>query len=579
MGTLRLSGDISGSRLPESAARRAAARGWGWGRGEMAVDTMRKTSSLTVSQTLAAGALLALFASTSLTGCAVSETDVKRWEGTERGPHKLVAVMSHEKYRPALRVEAALTLVRMRPRGGKKVGYTMLLDKYKDEENVQREGALKQLSEDQRKLIVNGMAPILIKEMAAPPPPRTPEGRLPEDFSIPYKDAAFAMLSNEPTSLVSDEATRKQLTEALISWVQVGFEDRLENSSQQFSVEQMMRYLGPTSVRTLPSLITEKASRLDRLAGLINELGEPEVKLKASEALVELAKTLTSATWTTNQTQVVQDFNKKNNVTATPAQLQQQVEKMLDRRLTEEVFVAMKKVGGRPSIDFLLDFAGEAKQKEDRRKLALAALEGHMDKTNAKDLTRVFAIAKGDETPDSVRDQSFRRLGEFPKEQIVPLLNTLFGPNIEPKKWKVRWVAASMVLKTLNAKQVGAEFMSKMPTSEKSKMGMTEPLDYGQTILKLEGDGKAVIQEYLSSKVLGPKLVALGSFYEGKKADIPTIRPFENDTAKLPQCEASDECDWKCDVPKASDPKETEPKELKTVGELVKFCIIPSMEK
>ncbi|HRG95542.1 MAG TPA: hypothetical protein PLR99_04775 [Polyangiaceae bacterium] len=551
----------------------------------MAVDTMRKTSSLTVTRarwatrTLAGGALVALVAGASLTGCAVSETDVKRWEGTERGPHKLVAVMSHQKYRPELRVEAALTLVRMRPRGGKKVGYTMLLDKYKDEENIQREGALKQLSEDQRRLIVNGMAPILIKEMAAPPPPRTPEGRLPEDFSIPYKDAAFAMLSNEPTSLVSDEATRKQLTEALIKWVQTGFEDRLENSSQQFSVEQMMRYLGPSSVRVLPSLITEKANRLDRIAGLVNELGEPETKLKASEALVELAKTLTSPNWTATQTQVVQEFNKKNNVSATPAQLQQQVEKMLDRRLTEEVFVAMKKVGGRPAIDFLLDFANDGKQKEDRRKLALAALEGRMDKTNAKDLERVFAVAKGDDTPDAVRDQGFRRLGEFPKEQIVPLLNTLFGAKVEPKKWKVRWVAASMVLKTLNAKQVGAEFMAKMPTSEKSKMGMTEPLDYGQTILKLDGDGKAVIKEYLGSKVLGPKLVALGSFYEGKKADVPTIQAFENDTAKLPQCEPSDECDWKCDVPKAGNPKETEPKELKTVGELVKFCIIPSMEK
>ncbi len=555
----------------------------------MAVDTMRKTSSFIgprprtlsarwASRVLAASGLLGILASAPLSGCAVSETDVKRWEGTERGPHKLVAVMTHDKYRPELRIDAALTLVRMRPRGGKKVGYSMLLDKYKDEENVQREGALKQLSEDQRKIVVNGMAPVLIKEMAVVPPPRTPEGRLAEDFSIPYKDAAFAMLSNEPT-LVGDEATRKELTAALIKWVQVGFEDRLENSSQQFSVEQMMRYLGPTSVRTLPALITDKANRLDRLSGLINELGEPETKLKASENLVALAKQLIAPEWTTAQTQIVQDYNKKNNVAANPSQLAQQVEKMLDRRLTEEVFVSMKKVGGRPAIDFLIDFAGDGKQKEDRRKLALAALEGRMDKTNAKDLERIFAIAKGDESPDSVRDVAFQRLGEFPKEQIVPLLNTLFGGKVEPKKWKVRWVAASMVLKTLKTKAQLTEFMGKMPTSEKTKMAMTEPLSYGQLMAKGEGDGKAVLKEYLGSRILGPKLVALGSFYEGKKADIPQVRPFEADTTKLPLCEPTDECDWKCDVPKANDPKETEPKELKTVGELVKFCIIPSMDK
>ena len=28
----------------------------------------------------------------------------------------------------------------------------------------------------------------------------------------------------------------------------------------------------------------------------------------------------------------------------------------------------------------------------------------------------------------------------------------------------------------------------------------------------------------------------------------------------------------------AKDPRETEPKELKTVGDLVKFCLIPTME-
>lgn len=556
-------------------------RGPDFGRGEMAVESKRKfpsraTSSMWPSRVVLLATILgSMGATTVLGGCAVSETDVKRWEGTERGPLKLVAVLTHDKYRPELRVEAALSLVRMRPRGGKKVGFTMLLDKYKDEESVQREGAMKQLDEESRKMIVNGMAPTLVKEMESPPPPRTPEGRLPEDLSIPYKDAAFAMLSNEPT-LVGDEATRKELSASLIKWVQAGFEDRLENSSQQYSVEQMMRYLGPSSVRTLPGLITESANRLDRMAGLINELGEPETKLKASENLVALAKKLLTPEWTATQTKVVKEFNEKNKVTANEQQLGQQVEKMLDRRLTEEVFVAMKKVGGRPAIEFLIDFAAEPKNKEDRRKLALAALEGRMDKSNTKDLEKIFGIAKEETTPDSVRDVAFQRLGEYPKEAIVPKLYTLF----DPKKWKVRWVAASMILKTMNTKQVG-DFMEKMPKTDKVKMGMTEPLSYGQIMAKMEGDPKALIAQYLQSKVIGQRVVALGSFYEGKKADIGLVKPFENDTALLPntKCEKEDECDWKVDVPKAGNPKETEPKELKTVGDLVKYAIIPSMEK
>ncbi len=544
----------------------------------MGFDTIRETSGLMGKKWLARTLLtagMAVFA-TGLSGCAVSEADVKRWEGTERGPLKLVAVTTHEKYRPELRVEAALALVRMRPRGGKKVGYTMLFDKYKDDDNVYREGALKQLSEEQRRLIVNGMAPTLLKEMEAPPPPHTPDGRLAQDNSIPYKDAAFAMLSNEPT-LVSDEETRKQLTHALVKWVQNGFEDRLDNSAQQFGVEQMMRFLGPISVKTLPSIVNENANRVDRLAGLINDIGDAETKVRASEALVALAKRLLTPDWSAAQLRVVREYNAKNNVKANEIQLAQQVEKMLDRRLTEETFPAMKKIGGRPAFEFLMDFAADTKQKEERRKLALAALEGRMDKNNLKDLERLFDIARKDDTPDSVRDVAFLRLGEYPKELIVPKLYTLFEPK---KKWKVRWVAGSMIIKTLTAKQI-PEFMAKLPTTDKAVMGMTEPLSFGQLMLKLEGEPKPkdALTPYLTGKALGPRLVALGSYYEGKKADIPTLTPFENDPATLPKCEKEDECQWSCEAPKASNPKENELKELKTVGELVKFCIIPSMTK
>lgn len=543
----------------------------------MGVETKRKSSSRMgpARAVLVACVIGTGLASSVLGGCAVSETDVKRWEGTERGPMKLVAVLTHDKYRPELRVEAALSLVRMRPRGGKKVGFTMLFDKYKDDEGNWREGALKQLDEESRKTIVNGMAPTLVKEMESAPPPRTPEGRLPEDPSIPYKDAAFAMLSNEPT-LVGDENTRKELSAALVKWVQAGFEDRLENSSQQYSVEQMMRFLGPGSVRSLPALINESANRLDRIAGLINEIGEPETKLKASEALVVLAKKLTTAEWGEAQKKVVKEYNEKSNVKANDAQVAQQVDKMLDRRLTEEVFVAMKKVGGRPAIEYLIEFAADPKNKEDRRKLALAALEGRMDKGNTKDLEHVFAIAKEESTPDSVRDVAFQRLGEYPKEAIVPKLYTVF----DSKKWKVRWVAASMILDNTTAKGV-PDFMEHMPKNDKVKMGMTEPLSFGQKIAKM-ADSKPVIAQYLQSKVIGPKVVALGSFYEGHKADIAQVQPFENDTALLPngKCEPTDECDWKVNVPKAGGkPDETEPKELKTVGDLVKYAIIPSMSK
>jgi hypothetical protein len=515
----------------------------------------------------------------SASGCRVAESDVKRWETTQRGPYKLVAVVTHDKYLWELRTDAALSLIRMPPRGGVRQGIGFLVDKYKDEEGEQRDGALTQLSDEARRQVVDRMAPLLIKELEPPPPPHTADGRLPPDPTIPFKDATFAMLVHEPP-LISNDKTRQDLRAALTKWAATGFEDRIENGAQQFGLEQMMRYLGPESVKTLPAIINENTGRIDRIAALVNDVGDEATKLKASEALQVLAQKYNSKEWLDGQTKLVIESNTRNKVTATEAQVAAQLDKIQERRLTEEVFPAMKKVGGRPSVDYLFSYAAESKYSADRRKLALAALEGRVDKNSPTDLDRIFAIAKNEDTPDSVRDVAFTRMGEFPKEQIVPKLYTLF----EPKKWKTRWVAGETVLKTFSSTKQVPDFLARLPRTPATKMGMTEPLSFGGRIRALEpqpGDPKPrdVITPYLTSKDLGPRLTALGFFWEGKKADRGAVSAFESDATLLPKCEKEDECSWSCDVPKAPGSKETEPKELKTVGDFVKLCLVPSMDK
>lgn len=530
------------------------------------------------SAVLAAALALPVVAS----GCRVAESDVKRWETTQRGPYKLVAVITHDKYSWELRTQAALSLISMPARGGVRQGIKFLIDKYKDEDGEERDGALVQLNEETRRQIVDRMAPLLIEHLSAPPPTRQPDGRIEFDKSIPYKDAAFAMLIHEPT-LVSNDKTKADLRAALIKWAQTGFEDRVENGAQQFGMEQMMRYLGPESVKTLPGIVNENTGRIDRIATLVKEIGDPATQLELAKAFVVLAEKYNSKEWLEAQTKIVKEHNAKNNVKADDSQVAAQVDKIQERRLTEEVFPAMKKIGGRPSTDYLLKYAGDNKMPAERRKLALAALEGLLDKNNPQDLQRIFAMASDDNMPDVARSIAFQRIAEFPREQIVPKLYTLFTPT----KWKVRWVAAETVLKTMTPKQV-PDFMAHLPKSSTVKMGMTEPLSYGGVIAKMEappGEPKPrdVINPYLSSKDFGPKMTALGFFWEGKKADIPAVAPHENDNTPLPKCEKEDECSWQCDVPKAlpggGASKETEPRELKTVGEFVKLCLIPSMEK
>ncbi len=527
---------------------------------------------------LALGALAVLPA---LSGCRVSKGDVTRWEKTERGPYKLIAVVTHDKYAPDLRVEAALSLVRMPPRGGQRKGIGYLVDKYKDEDGEQHEGALTRLPEGARRQIVNGMAVELVRQMNIPPPPRDEKtDRSPPDPTVPYKDMAFALLTHEPTSLVSDEKTRADLIQGLITWAQTGFEDRVENSAQQYGLEQMMRFLGAPSVRKLPDLLTEKARRIDRMCALISDLGDEDTKKRAGEALVALARTTTSPQWVARWTTIVTDSNTKNKSTATAEQVAGQVQKIQDRHLNEEIFPSMKKVGGRVIVDYLLEFAANAKNSDDRRKTALAALDGRLDKNSAADMNAIFAIAKEESTSDIVRDLAFQRLQEFPKDQIVLKLYTLFD---QPKKWKVRWVAGDLILKTItNPKQV-PDFLKHLPTKSTTKMGMTEPLGYAQRILKMESSGDvtphSVMAPYLDSKDFGPKMTAIGMYWEGKKADRGHLAKLENDKTPVPKCDPEDDCQWSCDAPKEPGSKEMVKKEVSTIGEVVKICVIPSMEK
>ncbi len=106
-----------------------------------------------------------------------------------------------------------------------------------------------------------------------------------------------------------------------------------------------------------------------------------------------------------------------------------------------------------------------------------------------------------------------------------------------------------------------SEFMHHLPTSPSTKMGLSEPTTYGALIAKMEapnGEPKPrdAIMPYLSARELGPKLTALGFFYEGKKADVSVVQSHEEDKA-MPCAEVlaghkDDECGWTCVVPKAS---------------------------
>ena len=408
---------------------------------------------------------------------------------------------------------------------------------------------------------------------------RTNPAALPEDHSIPFKDAAFALLQHDPP-LVSNEQTKAALGAALTQWCNADFETRLENPSQQYGIEQIMRFLGPSSVRGLPALITEQSSKVDRIVGLIADLADDATKKAGSDNLVALAKAIDSKAWIDKQTIVVQKADDEQKQKVTKEQLATQVQKYQDQELTK-VFSSMKRLKGRSVVEYLIQFSVDTHNSADRRKTALAALEGAIDKNNAADIERIFTIAKDENTPDEVRDLAFNRLGELPKEQVVPRLYTLFNA----KKWKVRWVAASQILKMITPKQI-PDFMNHLPATSGVKMGQGEPLGYGGLLAAMapvagEPKPRDVVMGYLGSSSVGAKLTALGFFYQGKKADLPIVQAKEEDKQSVPKCDAADECGWQCELPKPGttpDKNETETKTVATVGDFARDCIAPHMD-
>jgi hypothetical protein len=519
---------------------------------------------------VAAAAFVALVAGLGgmATGCAVSDSDVRRWETTEGGPEKLYAIVTHDKYAWQLREDAALSLIHMRPRNGKRLGLEYLVLGY-DTPLGKVPGALSVLTEEARKRVVDDIAPKLVDMMQQPPPPRPTDGSpMQQDPSIPYKDAAFGLLSHEPP-LASDDATKASLTAALTQWVQTDFESRVDNSSQQFGVEQIMRFLGAPSVKTIPATISEGSTKNDKASQLLADIGDDETKKRAGEALVGLAKLIDSPAWMDKQRALVNEANAKTHATPTPQQISDQLKQYQEQEL-EKVFVNMKRVGGRPVVEYCLAYAKDKGKSEKMRTDALAAIQDRMDKNVPADFQTVFDIIRDGANPDAVRGVAMARLGELPKDMIVAKLYTLF----EDKKWQVRMDAARLILKVISTKDL-PDFMRHLPPNEKIKMGLSEPIAYGAIIMAMDPKGgpkpRDVLNQFMGSPDLGAKLTVAGSYYNAKKGEAAAVLSLQADPAKLPKCDVADACGWECAVNK-------ELKVPTNVGEFVKWCIVPSLQ-
>lgn len=508
---------------------------------------------------------LVLLLGVGLAGCRVSEEDLHRWEGTERGPEKITSVLKHEKYEMPLRIEAATSLIRMKPRKGKFVGIEQLVE------------TLDNIPVNERETILAGLVPVICEELKKDPPPAQAGQPPPPDPSFSFKDAAYALFNYEAEQLIVDPQQRDDLKAALKFWAMRDFDRRLENKQQKTSLEQLLSFLGPDGVDQLPEKITKDARNFEKIADLIEKIASPATKEVASAKLVEYAQWVLSKEWLDAKAPIVKEGNAVRNLTVSDEDFKVQLETYQDEEL-QRALSALKKVGGRPAVEFGLALGGDKSVKEDRRVWALAALELRIDPKKTADVDKLFAVAMDTDakTTDRVKDMAFARIGEMKREEVIGKLYESFTKATD---WKIRRAAGGIILRMSEMKHLG-EFMGKLPEKEAKGFAAGEALTYGDYFIDFkEGDIRKELQKYMGDQTPAAQRATAFAFYlaRGTTDDLKTLEAYKADRGALPSCESGEGCKWECYVPKdekkPDDDKEL--KEMKTFGEYVTYCVEP----
>lgn len=520
----------------------------------VARQTRTRRSALKTS----AGAFVLAAVANTLLGCSVAPADLKRWEQTSEGPKRLSAVILYDKYPSPLRVEAAMSLIEMKPQKGQRVGIERLVkgafacDSAWMERKSDEPCSKASLSPETRAKLLEGLVPRIIEELKKPSPPPAQNGQVAPDPSYKYKDAAQLLLTYDKTPIVADAALKEQLLGALRDWAMVDFNRKLNDQTQMFGMEQLLRLIGPTSVENLPALMDRNVIRdLTKMADLIDKLGDAKTKEQASKKLVEIMTYVASEQWRKD--------NKDNE----------------DQEGTmTKVFVAMKKVGGASVTGYCLALAGEKSRNVKLRTGALNVLENRIEKKDTASIKKLADLTKAKDAPLPVVDAAFRLLKQLPREAVITSLFQL----LDVEDWKVRRLAGATILQMSKVENI-AEFMTELGKRAKHNFNPAEARTYAAYLAELkEGTPLEKLKPYFKDEAISARVTAL-SYYlvSGSKHDVAALKPFGDDKDKVPKCDEKDknECTWTCIVVGAD--KKEQSKIVETVGDFVTYCVLPQL--
>lgn len=439
-------------------------------------------------------------------GCKVTNADIDTWQGTRKGPGKMVAVIMADKFDVPLRTYAALGLVEM---------------ERQDVDGVaEMQRAIAKVEPETRDKIIEGLAEGLIELMAKAPEAGKAADGVPA-YQVRAKDAAFLLVGS------ASPATREKLTKAVVSWYTADFNGR--SLSGSFSAEQVVRGLGSSAAKSLVDALSAKLPQqaLVKLAELIGQLGDPAAKQRAGQKLVAIEREMEGPEFLAWLKSQISEQMKAAGTPMDAGRLEKAAELNRGNFIETGALSAMKYLADQPEVSArLLEIASTPDPKlTQRRTSALQALEG---KVGAEHVDRLLGLALDANNPPSVRDYAFDRVGDTRQAKAIPAMWPLVQ-NADDQR--LRWRAGELVL-AIGGPAVLTEFFEKLPSGAAYE---PEELDgYAQRMAQMTPAPRETAVTLLRSDNWWANIVGLNYFArKGGEQDVAAMTPLTKNGAAV----------------------------------------------
>lgn len=482
-------------------------------------------------------------------GCKVTPEDIEEWKGTVKGPQKLCAVISSDRYPLELRSQAALALVELdrdidiEQNGEERAAVEVLRDTLQRIDN-----------EDTRKDITETIADQIIALMQNADRPQAqvdPNFTGPPPHQVRAKDAAF-LLAN---ANLSRRATRNRLTDAIVDWYVADFSQRY--MAGRYPAPDVMRALGSRAAAKLVDALNARlpTQTLEQVTELIVELGNAETRQAAGERLVAVQREMQTTEfneWIQSELRSRLEEGQEVSDERLRSSANSSQETLINGALS-----AMRKIAAEASVGArLVEIAEDTNAPIGRRTNALLALEGNPPR-DARD--RLARLATNRTNDPGLRNAAFGRLTDLRDRNVLPMLWPLVELSATTRTETTERGMATDVALLVSGAQGASEVLRRLPAGRTPYFSSQELNGYGLAVSQMNPSPGDAMRGLLSSSNWWLRVIALRYLqHAGTADDIARMDALKTDS------QSTNGPDWG---------------ELNTVGKVAEHAIVQLRER